>query len=97
MVCLSHINKDGARSGSFLELERARDLCGLRLRGGAVVGCVLSSNINDCSAVTSSTGEEHLSGARMFGGPCECGEFEVPAAVAASSFRNFKFKAALES
>src|SRR6266545_3821324 len=26
-----------------------------------------------------------------------CVEFEVPAAVAASSFRNFKFKAALES
>jgi hypothetical protein len=26
-----------------------------------------------------------------------CGEFEVPAAIAASWFRNFKFKAALES
>ena len=46
LICLSYINKDGARSGSFLELERARDLRGLRLRGSAVVGCILSSRIN---------------------------------------------------
>ena len=48
LICLPHTNKDGALSGSFLELERARDLRGLRLRGGAVVRCVLGSKINDC-------------------------------------------------
>src|SRR4029450_1000768 len=66
LVCLSHTNKDGAQSGSFLDPARARDLCGLPLRGGAVVGCVLSSSFNDCSEVTSSSGQEHLSGPRMF-------------------------------
>ena len=48
MLCLGHTNEDGALSGSFLELERTRDLRGLRLRGGAVVRCVLGSKINDC-------------------------------------------------
>ena len=37
--------KDGASSGSFLELERARNLCGLRVRGGLVVGCVLAPRL----------------------------------------------------
>ena len=38
-----HVNKDGAPSGSFLELERARGLCSLCVCDRAVAGCVLGS------------------------------------------------------